>query len=156
MANAKLSIGDNAPAWTMETDSEGKISSKDLAGKKYILYFYPKDDTPGCTKQACDFRDNIDEISTSGYKIIGVSPDPIQSHEKFRIKYDLNFTLASDPAHTTAEAFGVWREKKNYGKKYIGLVRSTFFVDEKGMLEQVHDNVRATGHVKRLITKFMK
>lgn len=150
-ANPKLSEGDAAPAFELESDNEGTISAESLKGSKYVLYFYPKDDTPGCTTQACDFRDNIARLTGHGYKVYGVSPDSVKSHEKFRGKYDLNFPLLADPEHEAAEAFGVWREKKNYGRTYTGIVRSTFFVDEQGNLEKIYDNVRAKGHVERLI-----
>ena len=149
--NPKLSVGDSVPAFELESNTEGTVSADSLKGSKYVLYFYPKDDTPGCTKQACDFRDNIGQLSEYGYDVYGVSPDSLKSHEKFRGKYDLNFPLLADPDHEVAETFGVWREKKNYGKTYTGLVRSTFFVDEDGKLEKIYDNVRATGHVERLI-----
>ena len=150
MANPKLEEGKKAPKWTMESDDDGKISSTDLKGEKYVLYFYPKDNTPGCTNQACDFRDNLDRFTEEGFRIFGVSPDSIKSHEKFRGDHDLNFTLLSDPDHKVAERFGVWREKKNYGKTYMGIVRSTFVVDAEGTLEAIYDNVRAKGHVERI------
>jgi len=156
VANPIFEVGDRVPDWKLESDNEGEISSKRLIGKKYILYFYPKDDTPGCTKQACGFRDELESINASGYTVIGISPDGLESHEDFREKYDLNFPLVSDIDHNVAKSFGVWREKKNYGKTYVGLVRSTFFVDEEGKFEQIHDNVRATGHVARLVKKFIK
>lgn len=149
--NPKLSVGDSVPAFELDSDNDGKVSAKSLKGSKYVLYFYPKDDTPGCTKQACDFRDNIGQLSEHGYDVYGVSPDGVESHEKFRGKFDLNFPLLADPDNEAAEAFGVWREKQNYGKTYTGIVRSTFFVDEEGKLEKIYDNVRATGHVARLI-----
>ncbi len=156
MANPIFEVGDKAPEWSLESDDNGLISSADLKGKKYILYFYPKDDTPGCTKQACDFRDQLQGIQESGYTVIGISPDSLESHEAFREKFDLTFSLVSDTDHSVAKAFGVWRSKINYGKTYVGLVRSTFFVDETGTFEQIHDNVRATGHVARLVKKFIK
>lgn len=149
--NPKLSEGDNAPEWTMESDDSGTVSSNELAGQKYVLYFYPKDMTPGCTTQACDFRDSQDAFEAKGYRVLGVSPDPVERHAKFRDKHDLNFTLLADPEHEFAEAFGVWREKKNYGRTYMGIVRSTFVIDDEGTITQIHDNVRAKGHVGRLI-----
>ena len=149
--NPKLNEGDRAPTWRLESDDAGTVSSEDLAGQKYVLYFYPKDNTPGCTTQACDFRDNIGRFADRGYKVFGVSPDSLKSHAKFRGDHDLNFTLLADPDHEVAEAFGVWREKTNYGRTYTGLVRSTFFVDGEGKIEQIHDNVRAKGHVERLV-----
>lgn len=149
--NPNLSEGDNVPEFTAESDDAGTISSADLLGEKYVLYFYPKDMTPGCTTQACDFRDNIEKFKSQGYRILGVSPDSVARHEKFRDKESLNFTLLSDPDHELAEMFGVWREKKNYGKVYVGIVRSTFIVNEEGKIDTIYDNVRAKGHVDRLV-----
>lgn len=149
--NPKLSEGDMAPDFTLPSDTEGDVSLKDLKGQKFVLYFYPKDMTPGCTKQACGFRDNLSAFEEKGYKIIGVSPDSVKRHAKFREKEELNFTLLADENHEVAEAFGVYREKTNYGKTYTGIVRSTFFIDGEGKIEAIHDNVRATGHVERLV-----
>ena len=119
--------------------------------KGLILYFYPKDMTPGCTTQACDFRDNQSGFDDAGYTVFGVSPDPVERHAKFREKHDLNFPLLADTDNSVADAYGVWREKKNFGKTYMGIVRSTFFIDEEGKLTDIQDNVRAKGHVERLI-----
>ena len=151
MANPKLSAGDPVPAFQADADNGEQVSNESLRGSKYVLYFYPKDDTPGCTKEACDFRDNMWRLESAGFKVLGVSPDSLKSHEKFRAKYELNFPLLADPDHELAKAFGVWREKTNYGKTYIGLVRSTFVVDEAGELVHVFDNVRAKGHVDRVL-----
>ncbi|QED27425.1 thioredoxin-dependent thiol peroxidase [Microvenator marinus] len=149
--NPKLNVGDAVPTFSAESDDAGTVSSKDLKGKKYVLYFYPKDMTPGCTTQACDFNDNLGHFKELGYEVYGVSPDSVASHEQFRKKHDLGFTLLADPEHKLAESFGVWREKKNYGKTYIGLVRSTFFVGEDGKISAIYDNVRAKGHVAKLL-----
>jgi thioredoxin-dependent peroxiredoxin len=149
--NPKLAVGDRAPAFELESDSEGTVRLADLTGQKVVLYFYPKDMTPGCTRQACDFRDHRDAFSGEGYRVFGVSPDPLTSHEKFRSEHDLNFPLLADPDHEVAEAYGVWREKTNYGRTYEGIVRSTFLIDEEGTIEAIYDNVRATGHVERLV-----
>ncbi len=149
--NPKLSVGDNAPAFELESDTQGTVRLQDLRGEKVILYFYPKDMTPGCTVQACDFRDNIDRFVEAGYQVYGISPDPVDSHAEFREQEELNFPLLADPEHEVAEAYGVWREKTTYGKKYIGLVRSTFIIDEEGVIEEIQDNVRAKGHVGRLL-----
>lgn len=149
--NPKWNVGDKMPAFEAESDDAGTVKSKDLEGKKYVLYFYPKDMTPGCTTQACDFRDNLEKFAEQGYEIYGVSPDSVARHEKFRKKEDLNFTLLSDPEHELAEKMGVWREKKNYGRTYMGIVRSTFLVDEDGKIAEIYDNVRAKGHVERLL-----
>ncbi|MFP4600442.1 MAG: thioredoxin-dependent thiol peroxidase [Persicimonas sp.] len=149
--NPILNEGDKAPDFTLESDNEGEVSLSDLRGQKVVLYFYPKDMTPGCTKQACDFRDNLDTFVDKGWKVLGVSPDPVESHAKFRDKHDLNFTLLADPDQAVAEAYGVWREKQNYGRTYTGIVRSTFLIDEEGTITEIQDNVRATGHVERLL-----
>lgn len=149
--NPILIVGDQAPDFTLDSDDAGEVSLSDLRGQKVILYFYPKDMTPGCTTQACDFRDNMETFEENGFKVLGVSPDPVERHEKFRGKHDLNFTLLADPENEAAEAYGVWREKKNYGKTYTGIVRSTFFIDEEGKIAEIQDNVRAKGHVERLL-----
>ena len=149
--NPTISTGDKAPDFTAPTDQGGQLSLASLKGKRVVLYFYPKDDTPGCTTQACDFRDNFAALTSKGYEVLGVSPDGESSHQKFKAKYDLNFTLLCDPDHTLAESYGVWREKKNYGRTYMGIVRSTFVIDAAGIVEQVLDNVRAKGHVARLM-----
>ncbi len=149
--NPKLNVGDAAPDFTLASDNEGDVALSDLRGQKVVLYFYPKDMTPGCTTQACDFRDHQDTFVDKGYKVLGVSPDPVERHAKFRDKHDLNFTLLADPDHAVAEAYGVWREKKNYGRTYEGIVRSTFVIDEDGNIADIQDNVRAKGHVERLL-----
>ena len=151
MPNPKLAQGDPAPDFTLEQDGDAPITLSELRGQKIVLYFYPKDMTPGCTTQACDFRDNHQRFLDAGYTVLGVSPDPVARHAKFREKHELNFPLLSDPEHDAAEAYGVWREKKNYGKTYMGIVRSTFIIDEEGNLAEILDNVRAKGHVERLL-----
>ena len=149
--NPKLSIGDLAPDFQLESDSAGPVSLADLRGQKVVLYFYPKDMTPGCTTQACDFRDHHETFLKEGWTVLGVSPDPVERHAKFRAKHELNFPLLADPKHVVAEAYGVWREKKNYGRTYEGIVRSTFFINEDGTIAAIYDNVRAKGHVERLL-----
>jgi len=147
--------GDQAPHWSAEAvgpEGAATLSSAALAGQPYVLYFYPKDDTPGCTTQACDFRDNIARLSAKGYRVIGVSPDSVAKHLKFRDKYELPHELVSDSDRALCEAFGVWREKKNYGKVYMGLVRSTFIISASGVIEHAQYNVRAKGHVERLLS----
>lgn len=151
MSEKKFNAGDAVPTFSAESDNAGTVSSAQLKGKKYVLYFYPKDMTPGCTTQACDFTANLEAFKAKGYEIFGVSPDSVASHAKFREKHDLGFTLLADPDNALAEAFGVWREKKNYGKVYVGIVRSTFVVGTDGTFEAVYDNVKATGHVARLL-----
>ena len=149
--NPKLSVGDVAPDFTLESDDRGTVSLSGLRGQRVVLYFYPKDMTPGCTTQACDFRDNLGRLEALGYVVFGVSPDSVARHAKFRERDALTFGLLADEDHAVAEAYGVWREKTNYGKTYEGIVRSTFVIDEAGVLVDVQDNVRAKGHVARLL-----
>jgi peroxiredoxin Q/BCP len=151
-----LKIGQVAPSFAT-TDSAGHpISSQSLLGQTYVLYFYPKDDTPGCTKQACSLRDSKMDLSQLGVKIIGVSPDNATSHEKFKKKYDLNFTLISDTTHELSQDFGVWQEKKLYGKSYMGVVRTTFIIDDKGVIRWMESPVEVEGHEKRVIEAIRK
>lgn len=149
--NPILSVGDAAPDFTLPSDTEGDVTLSELKGQKIVLYFYPKDMTPGCTGQACDFRDQVGAFGEAGWKIYGVSPDPVARHGKFREKHDLNFPLLADTEHAVARAYGVFREKMNYGKTYEGIVRSTFLIDAEGKLSAIYDNVRAKGHVARLV-----
>jgi thioredoxin-dependent peroxiredoxin len=133
------------------TNQDGEtISSSDLAGKKYVMFFYPRAMTPGCTMESCDFRDTYSEFADAGYEVIGVSPDPPSRNRKFKEKEGLTFDLLSDADHELAEALGAWGEKKLYGKTMEGLIRSTFVVDEQGELEKEYRNVKATGHVARV------
>lgn len=149
--NPKLSVGDKAPEFELESDTEGTVTLDDLRGQKTILYFYPQDMTPGCTTQACDFRDNLADLGAQGYQVVGISPDSADSHEEFREKFDLNFLLLADPEQKVADEYGVWREKSTFGNTYTGIVRSTFLLDEEGTIEEIQDNVQATGHVERLL-----
>ena len=149
----KISVGDAVPAWSgevVDTAGQRALSAEALHGEAYVLYFYPKDNTPGCTTQACDFRDQLN-LRELGYRVIGCSPDSIASHLKFQAKYELPFALLSDPDHTVSTQFGVWREKKNYGRTYMGIVRSTFVVSAEGVIIEAMENVRAKGHVERLM-----
>jgi len=148
-----LSVGDQSPNFDC-IDSAGRPHSLQhymKAGTKIILYFYPRDSTPGCTKQACDFRDNIARLSQHGYAVLGVSKDSESSHEKFINKQELNFPLLMDTEGTLHEMFGTWRVKKNYGKEYVGCVRSTFVINENGEIAWCRYNVRAKGHVEMLM-----
>jgi peroxiredoxin Q/BCP len=147
-----LSIGDAAPAFTMPTDGGGSISLKDLAGKKIVLYFYPKDDTSGCTAQACGFRDALPAFGKLDAVVIGVSKDSVASHDKFKKKYELPFTLGSDENSGVCEAYGVWVEKSMYGKKYMGIERTTFLIDGKGKIAQIWRKVKVPGHVEAVAT----
>ena len=143
--------GKKAPAFTMPTDGGGKISLKDLTGQKVVLYFYPKDDTPGCTKEACGFRDALPDFSKIDAVIIGVSKDTVAKHDKFKDKYDLPFTLASDEDGKVCEAYGTWVEKNMYGRKYMGIERATFLIDEKGILRGEWRKVKVKGHVEEVL-----
>lgn len=145
-----LQPGDDAPEFEALDDAGKTWRLQDLRGKKVILYFYPKDDTPGCTVQACDFRDAMDVLDTSGYIVLGVSPQDADSHQKFRMKYTLNFPLLVDEDKKMAEAYGAWGEQMNYGKKYFGIKRSTFIIDEEGKIVEAQYGVKAKGHVDRL------
>ncbi|HEX2049160.1 MAG TPA: thioredoxin-dependent thiol peroxidase [Actinomycetota bacterium] len=145
-----LEAGAKAPDFELQ-DGDGKTwRLADLRGRKVILYFYPADDTPGCTAQACDFRDSHDVLQSAGYAVLGVSPQGPDSHRAFATKYSLNFPLLVDADHAVAEAYGVWGEKKSYGRTTVGIRRSTFVIDEDGVIEQALYDVRAKGHVDRL------
>ena len=146
-----LDVGDKAPDFSAPTDGGGTVSLTALRGKKVILYFYPKDDTPGCTTEACGFRDALPDFSKAGAEIIGVSKDSVARHDKFKAKYDLPFILIADEDGALCEAYGVWQEKKNYGKAYMGIVRSTFLIDEKGRIASAWRNLRVKGHVEAVL-----
>jgi len=136
-----LKAGDKAPPFALVSHEGQTIRLADLRGRPVVLYFYPKDDTPGCTKEACSFRDAWSDIQETGAVVLGVSPDDATSHEKFRAKYRLPFPLLSDPDHAVAEAYGAWGEKSMYGKKYMGIIRSAFLVDANGKIEQAWPKV---------------
>jgi peroxiredoxin Q/BCP len=138
--------GTKAPAFTLKADDGSKVRSSDLKGSPVVLYFYPKDDTPGCTKEACSFRDRKAEIEAWGAVVLGVSPDTVESHAKFRDKYDLNFRLLADADHQVAEKYGAWREKNMYGKKSMGIQRSTYLIDAEGKVAKVWQRVTVDGH----------
>ena len=142
--------GKKAPAFTLPADDGSKVKLSALKGSPVVLYFYPRDDTPGCTKEACAFRDRSKEIAKLGAKIFGISPDTVESHVKFRDKYQLNFPLLSDEDHRVAEAYGVWKEKSMYGRKYWGVERSTFIIDEKGVVLEAWRKVKPKGHAERV------
>lgn len=146
-----LQVGDKAPAFKSINEKGEKVSLADYKGKKLVLYFYPKDSTPGCTAEACDLRDNYEMFQKQGYEILGVSPDSEKSHVKFIEKYELPFSLLADEDHSVAEAFGAWGEKSMYGKKYMGILRSTFVIDEKGKIEKVIEKVDTKAHTKQII-----
>ncbi len=146
-----LKAGDKAPEFTGTDDQGQTVALEDFRGKKVVLYFYPKDNTSGCTREACDFRDSMPDLSQKGAVVLGVSPDSVKSHQKFKAKFSLPFALLSDGDHAIAEAYGVWQEKSMYGRKYMGIVRSTFVIDEEGNLAEVHGKVKVKGHVEGLL-----
>lgn len=146
-----LDVGDKAPDFTMPTDGGGEVSLAKLKGKPVVLYFYPRDDTPGCTKEACGFRDALPDFSGVGAEIIGVSRDTVAKHEKFKAKYDLPFTLGSDEGGAVTEAYGVWVEKNMYGRKSMGIERSTFLIDGDGVIRGVWRKVKVPGHVDAVL-----
>ena len=139
-------IGKAAPAFTLETDTGDTLSLKDLKGKKVVLYFYPKDDTSGCTTEACEFRDSMPRFEKDGAVILGISPDDAKSHAKFKAKFELTFALLADTEHAIAEKYGVWKEKSMYGRKYMGVERTTFLIYETGVLRQIFEKVKPAGH----------
>lgn len=142
-----MEIGNSAPEFVMATDTAGEISLKGLTGQKFVLYFYPKDDTPGCTKEAIEFAESAAEFEKLGVRVIGVSKDSVAKHEKFRTKHDLSVLLASDEDGATCEAYGVWGEKNMYGRKYMGIERATFLVDGGGIVRSIWRKVKVKGHV---------
>jgi peroxiredoxin Q/BCP len=145
-----LAIGETAPAFTLDTEA-GPMSLESLAGRVVVLYFYPRDMTPGCTNEACDFRDNYQEFTRLGVVVIGVSTDSLDSHSRFQAKHQLPFVLASDPNGEVARAYGVWKEKNLYGKKSWGIERSTFVIDREGRLRQAWRKVKVPGHVEAVL-----
>ena len=146
----RLSPGDTAPAFTLP-DADGKdVSLGDFRDRKVVVYFYPAASTPGCTKEACDFRDNLAELNDAGFAVVGISPDKPEKLAKFRDAQGLTFPLLSDPSRSVLEAYGAYGEKTLYGKKITGVIRSTFVVDEAGKIDQALYNVKATGHVAKL------
>jgi thioredoxin-dependent peroxiredoxin len=147
---SRLDVGDTAPAFTLPDDTGSQVSLSDFAGRKVILYVYPAAMTPGCTTQACDFRDSLEPIAAAGYVVLGLSPDKPEKLAKFREHDHLTFPLLSDPDKKVLEAYGAYGEKKLYGKTVVGVIRSTFVIDESGKLEQAMYNVKAKGHVAKL------
>jgi thioredoxin-dependent peroxiredoxin len=146
-----LTIGDKAPDFTMPTDGNGSITLSELRGKPVVLYFYPKDDTSGCTAEACGFRDTIPDYGKTGAVVIGVSRDSVASHDRFKAKYQLPFKLASDSDGKVTEEYGVWVEKSMYGRKYMGIDRSTFLIDKDGVVRGAWHKVRVPGHVAEVL-----
>jgi thioredoxin-dependent peroxiredoxin len=146
--------GTTAPAFKTTDQNGAAISLKDLRGKKVVLYFYPKDDTPGCTKEACSFRDAYSKYKKKGITILGVSPDSEKAHQKFITKYELPFTLLADTDHSIADAYGVYGEKKFMGRTYMGVHRTTFLIDEKGKIKKVFEKVKPEDHADEVLGAF--
>lgn len=147
-----LEIGSPAPQFESKDELGNPINLENLRGKKVILYFYPKDDTPGCTTEACNFRDNFNRFSQLGVQVLGVSKDSAQSHKRFKEKWDLNFPLLVDEDEKICQAYDVIKEKNMYGRKYMGIDRSTFLIDEKGNLQKIWRGVKVTGHIDEILT----
>lgn len=153
---AELKVGDKAPQFTSKNQNGEEIKLSDFKGKKVILYFYPKDNTPGCTTEACNFRDNYQSLLKDGFEVIGVSIDSEQSHQKFISKFELPFNLVSDEDKKIVEDYGVWVEKNMYGKKYMGTARTTFNIDEKGIIQHIIkkvDNKNASQQIRDLLAQ---
>jgi thioredoxin-dependent peroxiredoxin len=146
-----LDIGDKAPDFTLPTDGDGSVTLSKLKGKNVVLYFYPKDDTTGCTAEACAFRDTFPRFKKLDAAVIGISRDSVASHDKFKKKYELPFTLAADTEGKVTEAYGVWVEKSMYGRKYMGIERATFVIDEKGKIAQIWHKVKVPGHADEVM-----
>jgi peroxiredoxin Q/BCP len=146
----RLDTGDRAPDFSLSDDSGNQVKLSDYRGERVIVYFYPAAMTPGCTTEACDFRDNLRDFDEANVRVVGISPDAPEKLAKFRDKEKLNFPLLSDPDHATMEAYGAWGEKMLYGKRAIGVIRSTVVVDAGGLVERAAYNVKATGHVAKL------
>ncbi|HAM03793.1 MAG TPA: thioredoxin-dependent thiol peroxidase [Acidimicrobiaceae bacterium] len=147
----RLEAGDRAPAFSLPDQDGRKVSLKDFAGSPVVVYFYPADDTPGCTKEACQFNDNLQSFNRAGLSVMGISPDGADAHRAFRAKYGLRFPLLSDPGHTTMERYGAWGEKTLYGRKSLGVIRSTFLVGADGRVARAWYGVRADGHAAKVL-----
>jgi len=147
----KLKINDNGPNFVLPSTTKEKFSLKDSLGKYIVIYFYPKDDTPGCTAEACDLRDNYHMWLEKGYAVVGISPDGIESHQKFATKYTLPFPLIADPEKEIIKAYGAWGLKKLYGREYEGLLRMTFVIDQQGVIKQIFDKVKTKEHTQQIL-----
>ncbi len=146
-----ITIGRKAPAFSLPTDTGETVSLESLRGKPVVLFFYPKDDTPGCTTEACEFRDSWKAVQRTGAVVLGVSPDGVDSHRRFREKFSLPFPLLADQDHAVAEAYGAWGEKSMYGKKYYGVLRTTFIIDPAGSVRRVFEKVKPVGHAAEVL-----
>lgn len=146
-----LQVGDKAPNFSGKDQNGNKVSLKDFKNKKVVLYFYPEDDTPVCTVQACNLRDNFSALKSAGFEVIGVSPNDTESHKKFEEKFSLPFTLLADPKHETINKYGVWGEKNLYGHKHMGIHRTTFVIDEKGVITKIFKKPRTKNHAEEIM-----
>jgi peroxiredoxin Q/BCP len=146
-----LQVGQDAPDFELQNENGETVRLSDYHGKKVVLYFYPKDDTPGCTQESCDFRDNYGRVKSVGAEVFGISKDDVNSHTKFKNKYSLPFSLLADPEGKVVESFGVWKEKSMYGRKYMGIERTTFLVDTDGKIKKIYPKVSVTGHVDQVL-----
>ncbi|MBQ5874813.1 MAG: thioredoxin-dependent thiol peroxidase [Alistipes sp.] len=153
---AELKVGDMAPDFTGRTQDGNTLSLADLKGSRTVFYFYPKDNTSGCTLEAKSLRDGKAELAARGYRIIGVSPDSERSHQNFCAKHELNFTLLADTDHSICEAFGVWQEKSMYGRKYMGVVRTTFLLDDEGCITHIFNKVKTAEHYQQIVNELDK
>lgn len=147
-----LRPGSRAPAFSLLSDGGGRIALKDLKRKTVVLYFYPRDDTSGCTTEACEFRDLWPAVQAAGAVVLGVSPDGVASHDRFKVRYRLPFPLLADEDHAVAMAYGAWGEKSMYGRKYMGILRSTFLIDGTGTIVKVFEKVKPKGHAREVLT----
>jgi thioredoxin-dependent peroxiredoxin len=150
---ATLDEGAQAPTFTLPDQDGNPVSLDDFKGARVLVYFYPADDTPGCTKEACQFNDNLAGFQAAGVPVIGISPDDAASHQRFRNKYGLRFPLLTDADHTVMDAWGAWGEKTSYGRKSVGVLRSTFLLDEDGRVERAWHNVKADGHAASVLSQ---
>jgi peroxiredoxin Q/BCP len=150
----RLAAGDKAPAFTLLDHNGKSVRLSDFKGSKVVVYFYPKDDTPGCTKEACQFSENLEAFDKAGVTVLGISVDSMEKHQAFRAKYGLTLSLLSDPERSTMEAYGAFGEKMMYGKKVTGVIRSTFIIDEKGKIERTWYSVKADGHAAKVLEVF--
>lgn len=150
-STVQLKVGQKAPPFILFSQAGKKVSLTDYRGKRVVLYFYPKDDTPGCTKEACAFRDSIEEINESGAVVLGVSADSVDSHKKFAQKFNLNFPILSDVDKKMVQAYGVWKEKSLYGRTFMGIERSTFIIDEQGKIAEIFSKVKVDSHLEEVL-----
>lgn len=146
-----LQEGMMAPDFALTADGDREVALSDFRGQRVVLYFYPKDNTPGCTTEACNFRDDYSEVIAAGAVVLGVSPDSVKSHDRFKLKYELPFALLSDPDHQVAEMYGAWGEKKMRGRTYMGILRSTFVIDEEGKIVKVFPKVKPKNHSQEVL-----